>query len=74
MIWVKLLVCEILLEVFGLYDSSVGLIAIKNKFDMKKITGIVLHYNYIIIMVDCALKVTVAIWLLTGPDESSCYR
>ena len=73
MIWVKLLVCEILLEVFGLYDSSVGIIAIKNKFDMKKITGIVLHYNYIIIMVDCALKVTVAIWLLTGPDESSCY-
>ena len=73
MIWATLLVCEILLEVFGLYDSSVGIIAIKNKFDVKTITGIVLHYNYIIIMVDCGLKAIIAVWLLTGPDEFSCY-
>ena len=73
MIWVTLLVCEILLEVFRLYDCSVGIIAIKNKFDVKTITAIVLHYNYIINMVDCGLKVTVAIWLLIGPDEHSCY-
>ena len=73
MIWVTLLVCEILLEVFGLYDSSVGIIAIKNKFDVKKITGIVLYYNYIINMMDCGLKVTVSIWLLKGRDEHSCY-
>ena len=73
MIWVTLLVCEILLEMFGLYDSLVGIIAIKNKFDVKTITGIVLHYNCIINMVDCGLKVTVAIWLLIGPDEHSCY-
>ena len=73
MIWVTLLVCEILLEVFGLYDSIVGIIAIKNKFDVKKITGIVLYYNYIINMMDCGLKVTVSIWLLKGRDEHSCY-
>ena len=70
MIWVTLLLCEILLEAFGLYDSGVGIIAIKNKFDVKTITGIVLHYNYIINMVDSGLKVTVAIWLLIlGPKN-----
>ena len=40
---------------------------------MKTITGIVLHYNYIINMMDCGLKVTVSIWLLKGRDEHSCY-
>ena len=70
MIWVTLLLCEILLEAFGLYDSGVGIIAIKNKFDVKTITGIVLHYHYIINMVDSGLKVTVAIWLLIlGPKN-----
>ena len=73
MLWVALLVCEVILEVFGLYDNAVGIVFIKNNFDMKIIVVLVLYYNLILNMVDCGLKVIVALGLLMGPKEVSCY-
>ena len=73
MLWVALLVCEVILEVFGLYDNAVGIVSIKNNFDMKIIVVLVLYYNLILNMVDCGLKVIVALGLLMGPKEVSCY-
>ena len=67
MLWVALLLCEIILEVFGLYDSALGMVFIKNNFDMKIIIVLVLYYNLIINMIDCGLKFIVAVWLLIGP-------
>ena len=61
MLWVVLLLCEIILEVFGLYDSALGMVFIKNNFDMKIIIVLVLYYNLIINMIDCGLKVIIAV-------------
>ena len=42
-------------------------------FDMKIIIVLVLYYNLIINMIDCGLKVIIALGLLMGPKEVSCY-
>ena len=73
MLWVALLLCEIILEVFGLYDSALGMVFIKTNFDMKIIIVLVLYYNLIINMIDCGLKFIIAVGLLMGPKEVSCY-